>query len=87
MDNVTQAPDSAIKRIDKMESFWLGETLKYMYLLFSDDPSLLPAECFVFNTEAHPLPVMPGGTSSGLRRCVERVASENVEAIATQHGL
>lgn len=88
VDNVTQAPEKGpIKRIDKMESFWLGETLKYLYLLFSDDPSLLPAECFVFNTEAHPLPVMPGGTSEGLRRCVERVVSENVEAIATQHGL
>lgn len=87
VDNVTQAPDSAIKRIDKMESFWLGETLKYMYLLFSDDPSLLPAECFVFNTEAHPLPVMPGGTSGGLRRCVERVVAENVETLATAHGL
>ena len=88
VDNVTQAPEKGpVKRIDKMESFWLGETLKYLYLLFSDDPSLLPAECFVFNTEAHPLPVMPGGSSSGLRRCVERVASENVEAIATQRGL
>jgi len=88
VDNVTQAPEKGpIKRIDKMESFWLGETLKYLYLLFSDDPSLLPAECFVFNTEAHPLPVMPGGTSEGLRRCVERVVSENVEAIAAQHGL
>ncbi|KAF0031196.1 hypothetical protein F2P81_015751 [Scophthalmus maximus] len=26
---------------DKMESFFLGETLKYLYLLFSDDPELL----------------------------------------------
>uniref|UniRef100_A0A8C5VDC9 alpha-1,2-Mannosidase n=1 Tax=Microcebus murinus TaxID=30608 RepID=A0A8C5VDC9_MICMU len=26
---------------DKMESFFLGETLKYLYLLFSDDPDLL----------------------------------------------
>jgi hypothetical protein len=41
---------------DKMESFFLGETLKYLYLLFSDD-DLLPLENWVFNTEAHPFPV------------------------------
>ncbi|XP_061056803.1 endoplasmic reticulum mannosyl-oligosaccharide 1,2-alpha-mannosidase-like [Eubalaena glacialis] len=42
---------------DKMESFFLGETLKYLYLLFSDDPDLLSLDTYVFNTEAHPLPV------------------------------
>ncbi|XP_054440091.1 endoplasmic reticulum mannosyl-oligosaccharide 1,2-alpha-mannosidase [Pteronotus mesoamericanus] len=42
---------------DKMESFFLGETLKYLYLLFSDDPELLSLDTYVFNTEAHPLPI------------------------------
>ena len=42
---------------DKMETFFLGETLKYLYLLFGDDPSVLPLDQWVFNTEAHPLPV------------------------------
>ncbi|KAM8933491.1 endoplasmic reticulum mannosyl-oligosaccharide 1,2-alpha-mannosidase [Pelodytes ibericus] len=42
---------------DKMESFFLGETLKYLYLLFSDDVDLLNLDKFVFNTEAHPLPI------------------------------
>ncbi|CAN2390284.1 trimming of terminal mannose on B branch [Pristimantis euphronides] len=42
---------------DKMESFFLGETLKYLFLLFSDDNDLLNLDKFVFNTEAHPLPV------------------------------
>lgn len=42
---------------DKMESFFLGETLKYLYLLFSDDPALLSLDTYVFNTEAHPLPI------------------------------
>ena len=42
---------------DKMESFFLGETLKYLYLLFGDDPNLLPLDKWVFNTEAHPLPI------------------------------
>ena len=42
---------------DKMETFYLAETLKYLYLLFEDDPKVLPLDKFVFNTEAHPLPV------------------------------
>ena len=42
---------------DKLESFFLAETLKYLYLLFSDDKELLPIDKWIFNTEAHPLPV------------------------------
>ncbi|KAI3397402.1 hypothetical protein diail_10853 [Diaporthe ilicicola] len=38
---------------DSMESFWMGETLKYFYLIFSD-PKLVSLDEFVFNTEAHP---------------------------------
>ncbi|XP_076614682.1 endoplasmic reticulum mannosyl-oligosaccharide 1,2-alpha-mannosidase [Chaetodon auriga] len=44
---------------DKMESFFLGETLKYLYLLFSDDMELLSLDKYVFNTEAHPVPIWP----------------------------
>ncbi|PHH90115.1 hypothetical protein CDD83_4461 [Cordyceps sp. RAO-2017] len=40
---------------DNMESFWLAETLKYMYLLFSPN-EVLPLDKVVLNTEAHPLP-------------------------------
>ncbi|KAL6856320.1 glycoside hydrolase family 47 protein [Trichoderma novae-zelandiae] len=38
---------------DSMESFWMGETLKYFYLAFAgwDEVSL---DEWVFNTEAHP---------------------------------
>lgn len=39
---------------DKMETFFLGETLKYFYLIFVDD---LPLDQYVFNTEAHPFPI------------------------------
>lgn len=38
---------------DKMESFFLAETLKYFYLLF-DTKNLFPFDQWVFNTEAHP---------------------------------
>ncbi|KAF7284746.1 hypothetical protein GWI33_021615 [Rhynchophorus ferrugineus] len=41
---------------DVQQSFFLAETLKYLYLLFSDD-NLFPFDQWVFNTEAHPLPI------------------------------
>eukprot|EP00158_Paraphelidium_tribonemae_P003158 Partr_v1_DN25922_c0_g1_i2_m68773 putative mannosidase alpha class len=44
-------------RNDNQESFFLAETLKYLYLLFSED-SLIPLDEFVFNTEAHPIRVL-----------------------------
>jgi len=37
-----------------MHSFFLAETLKYLYMLFSDD-QVIPLDKFVFNTEAHPV--------------------------------
>lgn len=46
-----------VKPRDMMESFFLGETLKYFYLLFSDDRKEIDLEKFVFNSEAHPLPI------------------------------
>lgn len=42
---------------DRMESFFLTETLKYLYLLFSDDDNVVSLTEWVFNTEAHPLPI------------------------------
>ncbi|KAJ6441160.1 class I alpha-mannosidase 1A [Purpureocillium lavendulum] len=45
------AKEPALK--DEMESFWIAETLKYYYLLFSD-PSLISLDEWVLNTEAHP---------------------------------
>jgi len=43
---------------DMMESFFLGETLKYLYLLFADDDKHeINLDEWVFNTEAHPLPI------------------------------
>ena len=49
------------RKEDKMESFFLAETLKYLYLLFSPN-SLIPIfptteqpDFYVFNTEAHPI--------------------------------
>ena len=43
-------------KTNKMESFLLSETLKYLFLLFTDD-DVIPLDKWVFNTEAHPLPI------------------------------
>lgn len=40
---------------DNVESFWIAETLKYLYLLFQDEVDLTKD---IFNTEAHPFPAM-----------------------------
>eukprot|EP01059_Diplonema_ambulator_P029859 TRINITY_DN4976_c0_g1_i1.p1 TRINITY_DN4976_c0_g1~~TRINITY_DN4976_c0_g1_i1.p1 ORF type:complete len:749 (+),score=262.41 TRINITY_DN4976_c0_g1_i1:60-2306(+) len=41
---------------DLQQSFWFAETLKYLYVIFSDD-DLLDFKEWVLNTEAHPLRV------------------------------
>eukprot|EP00756_Hemistasia_phaeocysticola_P004751 Hpha_TRINITY_DN12988_c0_g2::TRINITY_DN12988_c0_g2_i1::g.164247::m.164247/K01230/MAN1; mannosyl-oligosaccharide alpha-1,2-mannosidase len=41
---------------DVQQSFFLAETLKYLFLLFADD-SLVPLDRWVFNTEAHPIKI------------------------------
>ena len=41
---------------DKMESFWVAETLKYHYLLQTPGTGITNDK-WVFNTEAHPLPM------------------------------
>ncbi|XP_021894326.1 mannosyl-oligosaccharide 1,2-alpha-mannosidase MNS1-like [Carica papaya] len=55
-----------------MQSFFLAETLKYLYLLFSP-PTVIPLDEWVFNTEAHPL------------RIVTRHDGENIENLDSTH--
>ena len=44
---------------DVQQSFFLAETLKYLYLIFCNDNDY-SLDKFVFNTEAHPFPIIPG---------------------------
>ena len=59
---------------DTQQSFWLAETLKYLYLLFSPD-EVVPLDKYVFNTEAHPVLTWPAGGpgATGRRRALENV--------------
>ncbi|KLU82773.1 endoplasmic reticulum mannosyl-oligosaccharide 1,2-alpha-mannosidase [Magnaporthiopsis poae ATCC 64411] len=52
IDDVTVTGQT--NKVDSMESFWLGETLKYFYLIFSK-PDVISLDEWVLNTEAHPL--------------------------------
>ena len=46
-----------LKYDDFMPSFFLSETLKYLYLIFAEEARLSLTE-FVYNTEAHPFKVI-----------------------------
>ncbi|PCH44101.1 glycoside hydrolase family 47 protein [Wolfiporia cocos MD-104 SS10] len=53
IENVLRSP---APQADDMPSYFLAETLKYLYLMFHER-DLVPLDRWVFNTEAHPLPV------------------------------
>jgi hypothetical protein len=56
ISNVRNPIDTRLK--DMMESFFLGETLKYFYLLFADsDKHEIDLDSWLFNTEAHLMPI------------------------------
>ncbi|TPX63735.1 hypothetical protein SpCBS45565_g06392 [Spizellomyces sp. 'palustris'] len=50
---------------DLQQSFFLAETLKYLFLLFCED-DVVPLEGYVFNTEAHALSVRGWGRRKGI---------------------
>lgn len=54
-----------------MQSFFLAETLKYIYLLFSP-PSVIPLDEWVFNTEAHPLRIVTRNEGGDVERSDEK---------------
>ncbi|EHK17459.1 glycoside hydrolase family 47 protein [Trichoderma virens Gv29-8] len=70
---------------DNMESFWLAETLKYMYLLFSPN-DLLPLDKIVLNTEAHPFPRFDMGPlfSTGWKRKPRDASSKTTKTKTTE---
>jgi mannosyl-oligosaccharide alpha-1,2-mannosidase len=45
-----------VQQDDVQQSFFLAETLKYLYLIFCDD-DVISLDEWVFNTEAHTLPI------------------------------
>ena len=63
---------------DRMESFFLGETAKYMYLLFDPDHQLNKLDApFVFSTEGHPL-IIPKRKGEKTQKGWQPVTSRSV---------
>lgn len=59
---------------DRMESFFLGETTKYLFLLFDEDHPLNKLDApFVFSTEGHPL-ILPRRLLEGPPYLISRQA-------------
>lgn len=57
------------EKSDRMESFFLGETAKYMYLLFDDEHPLNKLDAaYVFTTEGHPLIIPLAKPAEGTTR-------------------
>ncbi|KAL9629578.1 MAG: hypothetical protein Q9164_006821 [Protoblastenia rupestris] len=57
---------------DRMESFFLGETTKYLFLLFDPNHPLNKLDApFVFSTEGHPL-ILPRSSPSSRRSLKEK---------------
>lgn len=59
--SINSVKTTSVSYRDKMESFFLGETLKYFYLLF-DDRDTMSLDKWVFNTEAHAFPIIRDGS-------------------------
>ncbi|KFZ03770.1 hypothetical protein V502_10674 [Pseudogymnoascus sp. VKM F-4520 (FW-2644)] len=61
---------------DRMESFFLGETAKYLYLLFDPDHPLNSLDApYVFTTEGHPLIIPRKSSPQNSTRKVPRSSS------------
>lgn len=59
------------EKSDRMESFFLGETAKYLYLLFDPDHPLNKLDAaYVFTTEGHPLLIPKDKSAKNQRRAV-----------------
>ncbi|KAI0126531.1 glycoside hydrolase family 47 protein [Xylariales sp. AK1849] len=70
------------EKSDRMESFFLGETTKYLYLLFDSNHPLNKLDApYVFTTEGHPL-IIPRKAGQGKRHkrpFVKEAAEQNVQ--------
>lgn len=65
------------EKSDRMESFFLGETAKYLYLLFDPDHPLNNLDApYVFTTEGHPLIVPRMASPQGKKRTPKSTSTE-----------
>ncbi|KAL3145318.1 hypothetical protein ABBQ38_001578 [Trebouxia sp. C0009 RCD-2024] len=77
--DVRKAPP---KHDDTQQSFFLAETLKYLYLMFGSKDEISLDE-WVFNTEAHPLRIVPvrAPAAEAINGAMERSDSKEAELV------
>ena len=75
--------NAGIAYIDEMPSFFLSETLKYLYLTFDDDNILHQGSEreWIFTTEAHPVHYEPQKSTSSSSLSNRRELTRNIAAI------
>ena len=67
---------------DRMDSFVLAETFKYLYLLFSEDNDLIiDIDSFVFTTEGHLLPLSLARLSPSTAVPVSIIHLRNIQVL------
>ncbi|XP_055308120.1 ER degradation-enhancing alpha-mannosidase-like protein 3 isoform X2 [Sitodiplosis mosellana] len=72
------------KNEDRMDSFVMSETLKYLYLIFAEPSEIdLDLDTFIFTTEAHLLPLSLGQLGNITRTSGE--SDENGEQVLTMN--
>ncbi|KAL8869099.1 MAG: hypothetical protein Q9174_004524, partial [Haloplaca sp. 1 TL-2023] len=73
------------ERSNRMESFFLSETAKYLYLLFDPDHPLNKLDApYVFNTEGHPLILPRHGRKRQGRRAAKSTTPSTTGVSVTQ---
>uniref|UniRef100_A0A7S4B7D7 alpha-1,2-Mannosidase n=1 Tax=Chrysotila carterae TaxID=13221 RepID=A0A7S4B7D7_CHRCT len=74
---------------DHMASYFLAETLKYLYLLYDEDNFLhAPDSTFVFSTEAHIIPLSPRFSSdAAVTLHVDKMAVAQLRQLVASAGL
>ncbi|XP_078082745.1 ER degradation-enhancing alpha-mannosidase-like protein 3 isoform X2 [Mustelus asterias] len=71
---------------DRMDSFFLAEMFKYLYLLFADDNELpFNIDDYVFTTEAHLLPLVLATVCQTCSKNITSVKLENKEESVLSH--
>ncbi|KAF8910215.1 mannosyl-oligosaccharide 1,2-alpha-mannosidase [Gymnopilus junonius] len=61
---IINVDENPARQEDRMETFFLSETLKYLYLLFSSS-DVIPLDKYILNTEAHPFPIFEPSMQTG----------------------
>lgn len=72
------------ERNDRMESFFLGETAKYLFLLFTPDHPLNKLDApFVFSTEGHPLIIPKQGSGRPKTRRRTKAVARHTHSLSS----